>query len=63
MAARFAEHTGDAELSALADRVDAALKVAVLGRPGVGRGTVEAALSGRGVVAVADPGAAELIAA
>jgi hypothetical protein len=42
---RFAERAGDSRISAVMERVDAPVSVAVRGRDGVGRGTVEAALA------------------
>ena len=42
---RFAERAGDSRISAVMKRVDAPVSVAVRGRDGVGRGTVEAAMA------------------
>ena len=49
---RFADRTGDARIAALIARVDGPLWIAVLGRDGVGRGTVAAALAAAGLTVV-----------
>jgi hypothetical protein len=53
---RVAEITGSQHLSAMADRLRRPVRVAVVGRDGVGRGRVEAALRLRGVSAAAHDG-------
>jgi hypothetical protein len=57
--ARFAEQTGDPRIIALIDEVQGPLRVAVRGRDGVGRGTVEIALVGAGIT-VADDATADV---
>jgi hypothetical protein len=49
---RFAQRTGDAQVAALIPQIDGPLRVAVLGRDGVGRSSVAAALTGAGLTVV-----------
>lgn len=56
----FAAQAADPALSAVADRVAAPLRVAVRGRPGVGRGTVAHALSSAGLDVTDRPAAADV---
>ena len=61
--ARFAAGRPDPRVTAIAERAAAALRVAVRGRRGVGRGTVARALAGAGAasgIAVTSTGAADL---
>ncbi|MDA2892448.1 hypothetical protein PDG61_16125 [Mycolicibacterium sp. BiH015] len=51
---RYAAATGAPRLSAVEARLRAPLAVAVVGRPGVGRGAVARALTGAGVTVVSD---------
>jgi hypothetical protein len=57
---RFAEQNHNPRFAAIIDRIGAPLRVAVLGRDGVGRGTVAAALTASGVVVVPDPATADV---
>lgn len=58
--AEFAAQTPNPGVTAVAGRLRAPLEVAVLGRPGVGRGTVAAALAGTGMTLTTDSGRADL---
>jgi hypothetical protein len=57
---RFAEHSNVPRLTPLIERVSAPLRIAVLGRDGVGRRTVAAALAGAGVTVTPDAAAADV---
>ena len=57
--ARVAETAASAPLTAVIERLRRPVRVAVVGRDGVGRGSVDTALRGRGV-AVAPPAACEV---
>src|SRR5262245_32927538 len=57
---RFAEQNHHPRFAAIIDRIGAPLRVAVLGRDGVGRGTVAAALTASGVAVVPDPATADV---
>ena len=58
--AEFAAHAHNPGVAAVARRFGGALGVAVLGRPGVGRAAVAAALAGSGVTMATDAAAADL---
>ncbi|HVQ49303.1 MAG TPA: hypothetical protein VMS92_04580, partial [Mycobacterium sp.] len=58
--AEFAAHAHNPGVAAVARRFGGALDVAVLGRPGVGRAAVAAALAGSGVTMATDGAAADL---
>jgi hypothetical protein len=57
---RFAERNHSPRFARIIDRIAAPLRVAVLGRDGVGRGTVAAALTASGVAVVSDPATADV---
>ncbi|AGB20602.1 hypothetical protein Mycsm_00141 [Mycobacterium sp. JS623] len=57
---RFAEHSNDPRLQPVIARLAAPTRVAVLGRDGVGRGTVAAALAASGVTIAADATAGDV---
>ncbi len=57
---RFAEHSRNPRLTPIIGRLAAPLRVAVLGRDGVGRGTVAAALTATGVSVTLDAAAADV---
>ncbi len=57
---RFAEQSHNARLTPIIVRIAAPLRIAVLGRDGVGRGTVEAALAESGVTVTPDAPAADV---
>src|SRR6476619_475422 len=57
---RFAEQSQNARLTSISVRSAAPLRIAVLGRDGVGRGTVEAALAASGVTVTPDAPAADV---
>ncbi len=57
---RFAEHSGVPRLMPLIERVSAPLRIAVLGRDGVGRRTVATALTAAGVTVTLDAAAADV---
>jgi hypothetical protein len=54
---RFAEQSGIPRLTPLIERISAPLRIALLGRDGVGRGTVAAALTAAGVTVTDSAGA------
>lgn len=58
---RYAGSTGGARLHAIAARLRAPLAVAVVGRPGVGRGAVAHALTGAGIAVVTDGADARVV--
>jgi hypothetical protein len=58
---RFAESASMPRLSPIIDRLRRPVAVAVVGRPGVGRRTVAAALRDRGVAVVPDAAAADVV--
>jgi len=57
---RFAEQSHNARLTPIIVRIAAPLRIAVLGRDGVGRGTVEAALAESGAMVTPDAPAADV---
>jgi hypothetical protein len=57
---RFAEQNGTLRLMPLIARISAPLSIAVLGRDGVGRGTVAAALTSAGTTVTPDAAAADV---
>jgi hypothetical protein len=57
---RFAEQSHDPRLTSIVDRIAAPLSVAVVGREGVGRTTVAAALASSGVAVTTDAAAADV---
>jgi hypothetical protein len=57
---QFAEQSSIPRLTPLIARIAAPLRIAVLGRAGVGRGTVAAALTASGVTVTPDPAAADV---
>src|SRR5262245_21022297 len=57
---RFAEQNHNPRFVPIIDRIRAPLRIAVLGRDGVGRGTVAAALAAAGVAVVPDPATADV---
>jgi len=57
---RFAATSDDPRLTPIITRVSAPLRVAVLGRDGVGRGTVAAALTAAEVTVTSDPAGADV---
>ena len=59
--ARFAAEAGQPQLTAIAERIAAPLRVAVCGRVGVGRSTVARALESAGLVVTTPPATAEVV--
>jgi hypothetical protein len=57
---RFAERSRDPQLAPIIGRISAPLRIAVLGRDGVGRGTVAEALTGSGVTVTPEAAAADV---
>jgi hypothetical protein len=57
---RFAEQSRNPRLTPIIRRIAAPLRIAVLGRDGVGRGTVATALTAAGVTVTADPATADV---
>ena len=57
---RFAEHSQNSWLTPIIRRVAAPLRIAVVGRDGVGRGTVAAALTASGVTVTPDATVADV---
>lgn len=57
---QFAEHSGGPRLMPLIERLAAPLRIAVLGRDGVGRRTVAAALTAEGVTVTPDAAVADV---
>ena len=60
MLTRFAEQSHNPRLALIIARTAAPLRIAVLGRDGVGRGTVAAALTASGVTVTPDATAADV---